>query len=573
MWELASVASLVAVSAVVARLIRLLPAEPATQERPSVAAARRLTPWWVAAVAASTWLFVLSCEDAWGLGVLVGVGATALIVGVPGLRIARLSVASLEHDLVAEAANREYALAAKAAHDAQEVTSTAGAATASQRALLDRLRDLTAAVDAFAEEANLRRRGRERRPLVDVEHERREHTFTQYRNPLDAVRLWHNAAVEWLALDATLLLGAALVASGLVLPTSLTFGVTPNGATAIAFIALTAWSAALALVAPVAASVAMDRVEHVLRGVLIIESVLLVAALTITPSWPALVAVAVVWNCANRLGSGFSWTFKVPALTAAAVGAALISLVAHGVNVGLAFVEVAAGLAIAALISNSFTVFLPASVFVIIVLPMRLSRARKGAREDLADARGRALDAARSLAGQALETLNDDGDASRRAIATATLVRRRLDRDVPAPDAQVVASLETAIRDRIGGKELAFGEIATDDELRGARWADEDGTAALLLCEAVAVIAGEAVMHGVGRLDVTLASQGSMLRVRSENRRRDEVAPSSSRGGSAELAALITALGGSAGWFNSPQLGDPTKWSVRFDVPVAGLLR
>lgn len=393
MLELLIAGALIASGVVTKVLWDLTLAEPATRQRPD---GRQLTVGPVAAwaVALAFWgaIFAVEANHAWWRAMVSAGIAVVALLGPAGARTSFFSVRDLYRESPRHAAREARTRASQAAHSA--VSRTRSHATHADPILSDldnRYDELNAALVQLEKAAGKQEL---RTPPVRAEYGRRDHTFSFYNNPLDSVRLWHNATIEWFALNATIVLRAALIASAAVLPGSLTVGVIPHDARIVPWLALTVWATAFALAAPLVASVALDlapapgatgdepasrRLVAAMSG----EVVLLAATLAVTPSWVILSSVSGVWNCANRLPGGFQWATKVPAVTAGAVAISLVSLMLHGASAGSAFVETAAGLVVAAVISNSFTVFLPATLFVMVAIPQRIWRARRRVRRAL----------------------------------------------------------------------------------------------------------------------------------------------------------------------------------------------
>ncbi|MDA0179291.1 hypothetical protein OJ997_03195 [Solirubrobacter phytolaccae] len=555
MWQLGLPLALLAGAELNRRFLKLprLEADARTQDRPLVADLRfGIAALWATATAGWALVFAAALDHDWALGVLVLPAAVATLIGPIGTRNALYSIAHLYRRASGHAANETV----------QRLTTISHDAVAQARRLPPGLESayatLKAALADFLTEARARLAEEKRNDLVDAYRTSQKHEFERYGNPLDVIRLWHNAGIEWLALAATLVLRAGLVASAAALPPELTIGVIPDGGAAVPWIVLVAWSSAMALAAPMVASVAMDRRERWIVDVMLIELVLLAATVIATPSWVILSSLAVIWNCANRLGDGFSWPLKVPAV---AVGAAVVftaSLVARGAGVE-AGLELVCGLALAALISASFTVFAPGSVFVAIVIPVRTRISQRAVRAELEPYRVRAeIEAAAYL--RAIDAQLPSGSPSS-AYATAVQIQRILAGRPAEVTAGVVDTLDRRVKQELAGSELRFDGIVADATLGAARWHSRDGDTQLLI-EAVEILATEATVHGRGTFDLRLQWREQQLVITAGNERQGPVSPA--RLGTTHLDAVVEALGAAR---RPERTFDDTRWVVTFAVP------
>ena len=580
MLVLLTAGALIASGVVTKVLWDLTLAEPATRERPEThqLTLAPVTAW---AIALAFWgaMFAVEANYGWWRTMATTGIAVLALLGVVGVRTSFFSVRDLYREGPRHAAREARTRAAQAAHSALSRTRSYASHDDPTLSHLDyRYDELKASLLQLEKAAG---KQVQRTSPVRAEHGRREHTFSFYNNLLDSVRLWHNATIEWFALNATIVLRAALVASAVVLPRSLTVGVIPRGARIVAWLALTVWAAAFALAAPRVASVAMDLApapdatgdEPASRRLLAAmsgEVVLLAATLAVTPSWVILSSVSGVWNCANRLPGGFQWATKVPAVTAGAVAISLVSLMLHGASVGSAFLETAAGLVVAAAISNSFTVFLPATLFAMFAVPQRIWRARRRVLGALAPSRKEAdaaLDRLEEAAKHLESTWPVEADD---AFVVTTVIRRQLTGSLPRPDDGIPDSLNRVIREGADQKRIGFDGVRLAGDLADARWRDPGHRSTALFMEAFAIIANEATEHGSGELVVDLVRSGDQLRVTATNGRR-EVSEATPRGGSRHIQLLVTELSG--GTISSQPTGDAqANWTITFAVPLSELV-
>jgi hypothetical protein len=563
MWALWLLTGISSVGAVVG-LSRLVAADAGAQERP---VSNQLGPTFTVAWAASAigWavlvVHALTNERFWAALALTG-AAALILVGPVAARSAAWSLRRLLESARRNEADRVYSATGLAVHEAQNLLDAIGPQSRS------RVEQLSSALKNLAEAASRARRSETYQSLVQVERRRRGDTAPAYNNWTDQVRLWHTAGIEWLALLATLILRAGLVASAVALPASLTAGVEPSPgdsvAAALPWLALAGWSAALALFAPAVASVAMDRSPPTIRLALVVEAGLLLLALAFTPSWAVAVSLAGWWNCANRLPAGFSWTTQVPTAGGLTATVLVVSILVHGGEIAGALVELVVAGVLAAAISNSYAVFWPATLFAFVVVPLTERRSRRSAQRKLR----RQLDNVHAELAQ-LESAAMGLDTNEQTLirSSVALMDAWLRGRTPEMADTLGDSVDLLVRERLGTRSrLVYDGVDGTPEVLARCWRAPHERRTQLFGLLVMQLAAEAARHGADLFEVEIHDDGKGFVVCARNRRRSDQRPVP-RGGMAIAAALAAALDQGNVTPPGPDPHDPQVWLMRFRVP------
>jgi hypothetical protein len=336
-------------------------------------------------------------------------------------------------------------------------------------------------------------------------------TVDAYGNPLDRARTWHTAEIERLTLVMSYELRCVLAALPALVP-EFALGVNPSNTSGAALVSWAPYmcvAAGTAIAAPWVAARAMDPSASRFRGRLAAMEVTAGSlALIGAPSWPIVGGVlSAILNVWNREG-GFGWRSKVPAASTGAVAALALGTIRAGLSAREAALAVLGGGIALALISSIYGVWWPFSgaslIGTAIVERRGIARARALAREWLPR-----IDAELAEAERALDRRGDaDG------LFRVRLARSRLTADESGGAETIGEILASAMREsvpispltgiRIDASEVQSARVVRDDQRRN-------------LTEAMKLLIGEAITHGVGVLDVQVTRSGPRIEVLATN--------------------------------------------------------